>query len=103
MHMITEIPGACMDTVFTKQQQELVERVDALVFSSISKRAAELDAKGEFPDADFRDLHRDGLLVATLPKADGGLGFGFDGEDPLSFFLIIERLAAGNPSTAHCF
>ncbi|WP_342132596.1 acyl-CoA dehydrogenase family protein [Hydrogenophaga sp. OTU3427] len=92
-----------MKGLFTKEQEQLVERVDALVFSSISKRAAELDAKCEFPDADFRDLHREGLLLATLPKKDGGLGYGFDGEDPLSFFLIIERLAAGNPSTAHCF
>ncbi len=92
-----------MDTVFTKEQQELIERVDALVFSSVAKRAAELDAKGEFPDADFRDLHREGLLVATLPRADGGKGYGFHGDDPLSFFLVIERLAAGNPSTAHCF
>jgi len=92
-----------METVFTKAQQELIERVDALVFSSVAKRAAELDARGEFPDADFEDLHREGLLMATLPKEDGGLGFGFDGDDPLSFFLIIERLAAGNSSTAHCF
>ncbi len=89
--------------IYTKAQQELVERIDGLVFMGVSKRAAELDAKGEFPDADFRDLHREGLLVATLPKDDGGLGFGFDGDDPMSFFLIIEHLAKGNASTAHCF
>lgn len=89
--------------VFTKAQQELVERIDALVFTGVAKRAAELDAKGEFPDADFRDLHREELLLATLPKSDGGLGFGFDGDDPLSFFLMIERLAMGNSATAHCF
>jgi len=92
-----------MQGLFTKEQEELIERVDALVFSSVSKRAAELDAKCEFPDADFKDLHREGLLMATLPEKDGGLGLGFDGHDPLSFFLIIERLARGNASTAHCF
>jgi len=92
-----------MHSVLTPAQNELVERIDGLVFTGVAKRAAELDAKGEFPDADFRDLHREGLLLATLPKDDGGLGFGFDGDDPLSFFLIIERLAMGNASTAHCF
>lgn len=92
-----------MRSLFTKEQQELIERVDALVFTGISKRAAELDSKGEFPDADFKDLHREGLLMATLPKADGGLGYGFHGDDPVSFFLIIERLAIGNAATAHCF
>lgn len=92
-----------METVFSPRQQELVDRIDELVFSSISKRAADLDQRGEFPDADFHDLHREGLLLSTLPRKDGGLGFGFDGDDPLSYFLIIERLAMGNPSTAHCF
>jgi len=92
-----------MQGLFTKAQQQLVERIDALVSSSISKRAAELDAKGEFPDADFHDLHKEGLLLTTLPVRDGGLGLGFDGDDPLSYFLIIERLAMGNSSTAHCF
>lgn len=89
--------------IFTKEQQALVERVDELVFSSIAKRAADLDERGAFPDADFQDLHRQGLLMATLPREDGGLGLGFDGHDPLSYFLIIERLAMGNSSTAHCF
>ncbi|MFA7679492.1 MAG: acyl-CoA dehydrogenase family protein [Pigmentiphaga sp.] len=92
-----------MESILSREQQALIEQVDALVFSSIAKRAAELDVKGLFPEADFNDLHREGLLLATLPKQDGGLDYGFDGQDPLAFFLIIERLAMGNPSTAHCY
>src|SRR5690606_19142661 len=89
--------------VLTKDQMALVERIDHLAFSKMSKRAAEYDETGAFPDADFQDLHQEGLLLATLPEKDGGLDFGFDGKDPLSFFLIIERLAKVNASTAHCY
>lgn len=92
-----------MQGVLTGEQMALVERIDHLAFSTMSKRAAEYDQAGAFPDADFQDLHREGLLLATLPESDGGLGFGFEGKDPLAFFLIIERLARVNASTAHCF
>jgi len=89
--------------LFTKEQEALIERLDAMVASGVARRAAALDASGEFPAEDIEDLHHEGLLLATLPREDGGLGFGFHGEDPVSFYLIIERLACGNPSTAHCF
>jgi len=52
---------------------------------------------------DFEDLFREGWLLANLDKKRGGLGYGLHGDDPLSFFLIDEHLAYGNPSTAHCF
>ena len=55
------------------------------------------------PVEDIQDLHRQGWLLANLDKRRGGLGFGLYGDDPLSFFLIDEHLAYGNPSTAHCF
>jgi alkylation response protein AidB-like acyl-CoA dehydrogenase len=42
-------------------------------------------------------------LLANLDRKRGGLGYGLYGDDPLSFFLIDEHLAYGNPSTAHCF
>ena len=45
----------------------------------------------------------EGWLLANLDKRRGGLGYGLHGDDPLSFFLIDEHLAYGNPSTAHCF
>ncbi|HZR03399.1 MAG TPA: acyl-CoA dehydrogenase family protein [Burkholderiales bacterium] len=82
---------------------ELVERLDALAAERIAPRADKTDLDASFPDEDIVDLHRAGLLLATLPEQDGGLGYGFEGNDPLSFFLIIERLARANPSTAHCY
>ena len=55
------------------------------------------------PVEDIQDIHREGWLLANLDKRRGGLGYGLYGDDPLSFFLIDEHLAYGNPATAHCF
>jgi len=96
-----EEPG--MQGVFSRAHEELIARIDALVEAGVAKRAAAHDEAGSFPAGDVEDLHREGLLLATLPESDGGLGYGFHCRDPLSFFLIIERLAKASPATAHCF
>jgi alkylation response protein AidB-like acyl-CoA dehydrogenase len=92
-----------VDFGFTVEQQHLIERVNALVKERIAPRAAQYDAEFAMPVEDIQDLHRQGWLLANLDKRRGGLGFGLYGDDPLSFFLIDEYLAYGNPSTAHCF
>lgn len=92
-----------MDFGFTDDQQHLIDRVSRLVHERIAPRATEYDQSFEAPVEDLRDLHREGWLLANLDKRRGGLGYGLHGDDPLSFFLIDEHLAYGNPSTAHCF
>ncbi len=92
-----------MDFGFTQDQQYLIARVDKLVQERIAPRAAQHDQDYEAPVEDFEDLFREGWLLANLDKKRGGLGYGLHGDDPLSFFLIDEHLAYGNPSTAHCF
>jgi alkylation response protein AidB-like acyl-CoA dehydrogenase len=92
-----------MDFNFTADQQRLIERVVTLVRERIGPRAAAYDQTFEAPLEDIEDLHREGWLLANLDRRRGGLGFGLYGDDPLSFFLIDEYLAYGNPSTAHCF
>lgn len=92
-----------MNFGFTAQQHELIERVQQVVNQRIAPRAARYDAEFAAPVEDIQDLHHQGWLLANLTKRRGGLGFGLDGDDPLSFFLIDEYLAYGNPSTAHCF
>jgi alkylation response protein AidB-like acyl-CoA dehydrogenase len=92
-----------LDFGFTEEQQRLIGRVNALVKEHIAPRAAAYDAAFAAPLDDIRDLHREGWLLTNLDKKRGGLGFGLYGDDPLSFFLIDEHLAYGNPSTAHCF
>ncbi len=92
-----------MDFGFTQEQQALIERVTTLATERMAPRAAQYDADFAMPVEDLQDIHREGWLVANLDKKRGGLGFGLYGDDPLSFFLIDEHLAYGNPSTAHCF
>lgn len=91
------------DFGFTAEQNKLIDRVTALVRQRIAPRAAQYDLSFEAPIEDIRDIHREGWLLANLDKRHGGLGYGLNGDDPLSFFLIDEHLAYGNPSTAHCF
>lgn len=92
-----------MDFGFSQNQQHLIERVNKLVQERIAPRAAQHDQGYEAPTEDINDLFREGWLLANLDKKRGGLGYGLYGDDPLSFFLIDEHLAYGNPSTAHCF
>jgi len=92
-----------MDFELTEAQQRLMQRADELAREKIAPRAAKYDRAMEFPVEDIQDLHREGWLVANLDRKYGGLGFGLYGEDPLAYFLLIEHLAYGNPSTAHCF
>lgn len=92
-----------MDFGFTQEQQGLIDRVSRLVRERIATRASAYDENFEAPVADLQDIHREGWLLANLDKRRGGLGYGLEGDDPLSFFLIDEYLACGNPSTAHCF
>lgn len=92
-----------MDFELSQSQQELVERVDRLVRERIVPRSESYDGAPEVPIEDMQHLHREGWLLANLPRKYGGLGYGLEGDDPLAFFLIIENLAYGNPSTAHCF
>jgi alkylation response protein AidB-like acyl-CoA dehydrogenase len=92
-----------MDFELTPEQKQLVLRVDRLVKERIFSRAARYDRSSEFPVEDIQDLHGEGWLLVNLERRYGGLGYGLDGDDPLAFFLLIEHLAHGNPSTAHCF
>jgi alkylation response protein AidB-like acyl-CoA dehydrogenase len=92
-----------MDFGFTQDQQHLIARVDKLEQERIAPRAAQHDQGYEAPVEDIEDLFREGWLLANLDKKRGGFGYGLHGDDPLSFFLIDEHLAYGNPSTAHCF
>jgi alkylation response protein AidB-like acyl-CoA dehydrogenase len=92
-----------VDFGFTQDQQHLIARVDKLVQERIAPRAAQYDQDYQAPVEDIEDLFHEGWLLANLDRKRGGLGYGLHGDDPLSFFLIDEHLAYGNPSTAHCF
>lgn len=87
----------------TDAQKALVAKVDRLAEERFAPRAAQYDAEAGMPVEDLKDLHAEGLLLACADKKWGGLGFGVHQDDPLSFFLTIERIARVNPGTAHDF
>lgn len=87
-----------MDFRLTRDQEELQERVRALVRRSIAPRAAGYDQDGRFPRENFADLHAAGLLGLLIPEAYGGLE-----ADMLTYTLVIEELAKGCGSTALIF
>ncbi|MEC9339925.1 MAG: acyl-CoA dehydrogenase family protein, partial [Pseudomonadota bacterium] len=87
----------------TDAQKALIEKVDQLAEERIAPRAAQYDQDAAVPVEDLKDLHQAGLLLACADRKWGGLGYGVHQEDPLCFFLTIERLARANPGTAHNF
>jgi alkylation response protein AidB-like acyl-CoA dehydrogenase len=78
----------------TPHQQALVDRADVLA-DRFEARALAHDRAGTFPHENFADLHRDGLLALTIPRAFGG-----GGATLLEAVLAQERLARGDGSTA---
>jgi alkylation response protein AidB-like acyl-CoA dehydrogenase len=81
----------------TPRQRDLLARLDALL-PLFAERAPHYDRSGEFPHANFADLHRAGLLGLNIPREYGGLGADF-----LTFVLVAERLAQACGSTALAF
>lgn len=79
----------------------LVERLRSAA-EAIGARAPGYDRDATFPVEDIEDFQREGWLLATLDEDDGGVGFGFHGRAPSSFFIITEHLAMASPATAHC-
>jgi alkylation response protein AidB-like acyl-CoA dehydrogenase len=87
----------------TDAQKALIAKVDRLAEERFAPRAAKYDAGADVPVEDLQDLHKEGLLLACADKKWGGLGYGVHQDDPLCFFLTIERIARVNPGTAHDF
>jgi alkylation response protein AidB-like acyl-CoA dehydrogenase len=77
---------------------DLVARCAELARTRFAERAAEYDARAEFPAENYRDLHAAGLLGLTVPAAYGGLG-----ADPRTYALCLLELAKGCSATALTF
>ena len=60
-----------------------------------AKHAAEVDAKGRFPEEAMAALGKEGLLGLCVPKAAGGMG-----ASPALFCAVVEEIAAACASTA---
>ena len=73
----------------------IVETAARLARERLAPRAAEYDRDAKNPVDSWRDLWRDGLLGATIPRAHGGLGL-----DMPSYIGVVRVLAGGCASTA---
>lgn len=79
-------------------RRDVVERVASLSRERFAPRAARYDAEASFPTENYRDLHAEGLLALTVPRAYGGLGL-----DPLTYALCLAEVAKGCSATALTF
>ncbi|MGB7099031.1 MAG: acyl-CoA dehydrogenase family protein, partial [Xanthobacteraceae bacterium] len=67
------------------------------------QRAAENDALGRFPHANFDDLAQEGLMASAVPRKFGGGGLSISNNDPLPQWLITAAVASGDLSTARVY
>lgn len=76
------------------KEAELVATANRLA-AKFASRAAEYDADGSFPFANFDDMRQAGFLKLAVPKEYGGDEIGL-----YELLLLQERLARGDGSTA---
>lgn len=82
------------ETLLSSEERPIVETAERVARERIAPRAAETDAKGEFPHADFDDLRQYGLHLMRVPKEYGGLGL-----SPLAYTLVLAAVAGASAST----
>jgi len=69
----------------------------------LQAEAAEVDARAAFPRGSFDRLIGCGLLTATLPVAQGGLGFGTDTEGAEGLLQLFVLLGQGSLAVARLY
>ncbi len=77
------------------EEKMMVDVVRELVQEKVAPRAAEIDAKGEFPWDMKELLATQGILGMPFPEVYGGLG-----SSELSILMVIEELAKACATTA---
>lgn len=84
-----------MDFSFTEDQLSIQSIARDFAQKRIAPVAAELDAKGEFPLENIREMGQLGLMGIEVPEAYGGAGM-----DPVAYVLAMIEIAAADAATA---
>ncbi|WP_108471501.1 acyl-CoA dehydrogenase family protein [Rhodanobacter thiooxydans] len=84
-----------MDFRFTEDQLSIQSIARDFAQKRIVPVAAELDAKGEFPLENIREMGQLGLMGIEVPEAYGGAGM-----DPIAYVLAMIEIAAADAATA---
>ncbi|WP_036143133.1 acyl-CoA dehydrogenase family protein [Luteibacter sp. 9135] len=84
-----------MDFRFTDDQLSIQAIARDFAQKRIVPVAAELDAKGEFPLENIREMGQLGLMGIEVPEEYGGAGM-----DPVSYVLAMVEIAAADAATS---
>ncbi|MHB1273770.1 MAG: acyl-CoA dehydrogenase family protein [Rhodanobacter sp.] len=84
-----------MDFRFTEDQLSIQSIARDFASKRIVPVAAELDAKGEFPLENIREMGQLGLMGIEVPHEYGGAGM-----DPIAYVLAMIEIAAADAATA---
>jgi alkylation response protein AidB-like acyl-CoA dehydrogenase len=84
-----------MDFRFTEDQLSIQSIARDFAQKRIVPVAAELDAKGEFPLENIREMGQLGLMGIEVPHEYGGAGM-----DPIAYVLAMIEIAAADAATA---
>jgi alkylation response protein AidB-like acyl-CoA dehydrogenase len=84
-----------MDFRFTEDQLSIQSIARDFAQKRIMPVAAELDAKGEFPLDNIREMGQLGLMGIEVPHEYGGAGM-----DPIAYVLAMIEIAAADAATA---
>lgn len=87
-----------MDHHFSPKIVSLVELASRIVETEVAPRAAEVDARCEWPAHSMRAFAKAGLMGLQVPSELGGHGQGLMG-----LSVITEAIARACPSSALCF
>jgi alkylation response protein AidB-like acyl-CoA dehydrogenase len=86
-----------VDFSISAEDQQLIDSAKALT-KEFAGRAKQYDDDAAFPEEDFRRLREEGFLKLAVPRELGGHGMWRD-DRFVTYYLILEALAAGNAST----
>jgi len=84
-----------MDFRFTEEQLAIQSMARDFAQRRIAPVAAELDAKGEFPLDNIREMGRLGLMGIEVPEPYGGAGM-----DTIAYVLAMIEIAAADAATS---
>ena len=84
-----------MDFRFTDDQLSIQSIARDFAQKRIAPVAAELDARGEFPLENIREMGQLGLMGIEVPEAYGGAGM-----DPIAYVLAMIEIAAADAATS---
>ena len=84
-----------MDFSFTEDQLSIQSIARDFAQRRIVPVAAELDAKGEFPLDNIREMGQLGLMGIEVPEAYGGAGM-----DPIAYVLAMIEIASADAATS---